>query len=61
MSLLAPLGALSARMQQLLVEGDTQGAYAGASLGGGARSAAADHGWAMTRAVAVGAVRAGWS
>lgn len=60
--LLEPLGALSPRMHQLLTEGDRHGAYAnGALQRGGHNSAASDHAWALTRAVAAGAVQAGWS
>ncbi|GGP92060.1 hypothetical protein GCM10010278_82740 [Streptomyces melanogenes] len=49
-------------MHQLLTDGDRHGAYTHGSLQrGGHNSAASDHAWAVTRAVAAGAVRAGWS
>ncbi|MFI1975450.1 MarR family transcriptional regulator [Streptomyces wedmorensis] len=48
-------------MHALLVEGDTTDAYARWShQRGGKDSAAADHAWTITRAVAAGAARAGW-
>ncbi|WP_371648051.1 MULTISPECIES: helix-turn-helix domain-containing protein [unclassified Streptomyces] len=60
--LLEPLGPLSPRIHQLLTEGDRHGTYTNASLQrGGHNSAASDHAWALTRAVAAGAVQAGWS
>ncbi|MFD9483602.1 helix-turn-helix domain-containing protein [Streptomyces sp. NPDC059991] len=49
-------------MHQLLVEGDRHDAYTTGSLQrGGHNSAASDHAWAVTRAVATGSVQAGWS
>ncbi|MER6218263.1 MarR family transcriptional regulator [Streptomyces sp. NPDC001674] len=49
-------------MHRLLVEGDTEGAYARWSRQrGGKDSAAADHAWTVTRAVAAAGARAGWS
>ncbi|GGP78085.1 helix-turn-helix domain-containing protein [Streptomyces melanogenes] len=53
---------MSPRIHQLLTDGDRHGAYTHASLQrGGHNSAASDHAWAVTRAVAAGAVQAGWS
>ncbi|PKV82720.1 helix-turn-helix domain-containing protein [Streptomyces sp. TLI_146] len=49
-------------MHQLLTEGDRHGAYTSPTRQrGGHNSAASDHAWALTRAVAAGAVQAGWS
>lgn len=60
--LLAGLPPLSARMHRLLVLGDQDGAYAAGNLQrGGKDTAASDHAWAVTRALAAGAVRVGWS
>ncbi|MFF9158293.1 helix-turn-helix domain-containing protein [Streptomyces sp. NPDC014846] len=48
-------------MHKLLVDGDSEEAYArGNRQRGGKNTAASDHAWAVTRAVAAGAVRAGW-
>ncbi|MFI1106255.1 helix-turn-helix domain-containing protein [Streptomyces melanogenes] len=53
---------MSPRMHQLLLNGDRHGTYTHGSLQrGGHNSAASDHAWAVTRAVAAGAVQAGWS
>ncbi|MFH0246008.1 helix-turn-helix domain-containing protein [Streptomyces sp. HK10] len=60
--LLAPLPPLSARMHKLLVLGDQEAAYATGNLQrGGKNTAASDHAWAITRAIAADAVRAGWN
>jgi predicted transcriptional regulator len=60
--LLASLPPLSTRMHKILVLGDQDNAYAAGNLQrGGKNTAASDHAWAMTRAVAADAVRAGWS
>lgn len=60
--LLAALPPLSSRMHKLLVLGDQDSAYATGNLQrGGKNTAASDHAWAMTRAVAAGAIRAGWN
>ncbi|WP_331726120.1 winged helix-turn-helix domain-containing protein [Streptomyces sp. NBC_00470] len=60
--LLAALPPLSTRMHKLLVLGDQDNAYAaGNRQRGGKNTAASDHAWAMTRAVAADAVRVGWS
>ncbi|MFH8257779.1 helix-turn-helix domain-containing protein [Streptomyces roseolus] len=60
--LLASLPPLSARMHKLLVLGDQEAAYATGNLQrGGKNTAASDHAWAITRAVAADAVRAGWN
>lgn len=60
--LLAALPPLSTRMHKLLVLGDQDAAYATGNLQrGGKNTAASDHAWAMTRAVAADAVRVGWS
>ena len=49
-------------MHKLLVLGDQDAAYATGNLQrGGKNTAASDHAWAVTRAVAAGAVRTGWS
>ncbi|MFF8880763.1 helix-turn-helix domain-containing protein [Streptomyces flaveolus] len=49
-------------MHKLLVLGDQEAAYATGNLQrGGKNTAASDHAWAMTRAVAADAVRAGWN
>ncbi|WP_327391484.1 helix-turn-helix domain-containing protein (plasmid) [Streptomyces microflavus] len=49
-------------MHKLLVLGDQDAAYAtGNHQRGGKNTAASDHAWAMTRAVAADAVRAGWN
>ncbi|MFF8731778.1 helix-turn-helix domain-containing protein [Streptomyces sp. NPDC015171] len=49
-------------MHKLLVLGDRDAAYAAGNLQrGGKNTAASDHAWAMTRALAADAVRAGWS
>ncbi|MER8047099.1 MarR family transcriptional regulator [Streptomyces sp. NPDC094032] len=62
LGLLAKLPVLSPRMHHLLAEGDTDGTYARWSRQrGGKDSAAADHAWIVTRAVAAAAARAGWS
>ncbi|MEU6070604.1 winged helix-turn-helix domain-containing protein [Streptomyces sp. NPDC047082] len=46
----------------MLVVGDQDGAYARGNLQrGGKNTAASDHAWAVTRAVAADAVRAGWN
>ncbi|MFE5406615.1 helix-turn-helix domain-containing protein [Streptomyces sp. NPDC056580] len=48
-------------MHKLLLLGDQDAAYATGNLQrGGKNTAASDHAWAMTRAVAADAVRAGW-
>ncbi|MFI5864706.1 winged helix-turn-helix domain-containing protein [Streptomyces sp. NPDC051546] len=48
-------------MHKLLVHGDQDDAYAQGNLQrGGKNTAASDHAWAMTRAVAADAVRVGW-
>ncbi|MFI9772773.1 helix-turn-helix domain-containing protein [Streptomyces sp. NPDC052415] len=53
---------MSARMHKLLVLGDQDAAYAMGNLQrGGKNSAASDHAWAITRALAADAVRVGWS
>ncbi|MEU3640000.1 helix-turn-helix domain-containing protein [Streptomyces albogriseolus] len=60
--LLAPLPPLSVRMHKLLVLGDQEAAYATRNLQrGGKNTAASDHAWAITRAIAADAVRAGWN
>ncbi|QKW27281.1 hypothetical protein HUT11_14990 [Streptomyces seoulensis] len=63
LGLLAKLPVLSPpRIHRLLIEGDTDGTYARWSRQrGGKDSAAADHAWTVTRAVAAAAARAGWS
>ncbi|MFC8021049.1 helix-turn-helix domain-containing protein [[Kitasatospora] papulosa] len=49
-------------MHKLLVLGDQDAAYAMGNLQrGGKNSAASDHAWAITRALAADAVRVGWS
>ncbi|MFF1678810.1 helix-turn-helix domain-containing protein [Streptomyces sp. NPDC058256] len=49
-------------MHKLLVLGDHDAAYATGNLQrGGKNTAASDHAWAMTRAVAANAVRVGWN
>ncbi|MER5890312.1 MarR family winged helix-turn-helix transcriptional regulator [Streptomyces sp. NPDC001941] len=49
-------------MHKLLLLGDQEAAYATGNLQrGGKNTAASDHAWAITRAVAAGAARAGWS
>ncbi|KNE80736.1 MarR family winged helix-turn-helix transcriptional regulator [Streptomyces xinghaiensis] len=49
-------------MHRLLVLGDQDDAYATNNLQrGGKNTAASDHAWAVTRALAAGAVRAGWT
>ncbi|WP_440581093.1 helix-turn-helix domain-containing protein [Streptomyces sp. PT19] len=49
-------------MHKLLVLGDQEAAYATGNLQrGGKNTAASDHAWAITRAVAADAVRAGWN
>jgi DNA-binding MarR family transcriptional regulator len=48
-------------MEKLLVHGDQEAAYAaGNRQRGGRNTASSDHAWAVTRALAAGAVRAGW-
>ncbi|MFJ3658276.1 helix-turn-helix domain-containing protein [Streptomyces nigra] len=60
--LLSPLPPLSARMHKLLVLGDQEAAYARGNLQrGGKNTATSDHAWAVTRALAADAVRAGWN
>lgn len=59
--LLATLPPLSPRMHKLLVHGDQHSAYSsGNRQRGGKNTAASDHAWAMTRALAADAVRVGW-
>jgi predicted transcriptional regulator len=49
-------------MHQLLLLGDQDAAYASGNFQrGGKNTATSDHAWAMTRAVAAGAAREGWS
>ncbi|MGW0608703.1 helix-turn-helix domain-containing protein [Streptomyces sp. NPDC002640] len=49
-------------MHRLLVQGDLDAAYATGNLQrGGKNTAASDHAWAITRAVAAEAVRVGWT
>ncbi|WP_225636719.1 helix-turn-helix domain-containing protein [Streptomyces solaniscabiei] len=49
-------------MHKLLVQGDQEEAYATGNLQrGGKNTASSDHAWAVTRALAADAVRAGWS
>ncbi|MEU9056540.1 helix-turn-helix domain-containing protein [Streptomyces sp. NPDC048384] len=60
--LLAALPPLSKRMHKLLLLGDQDAAYASGNFQrGGKNTATSDHAWAMTRAVAAGAARVGWS
>lgn len=60
--LLAALPPLSSRMHKLLVLGDQDAAYAtGNFQRGGKNTAASDHAWATTRALAADAVRVGWN
>ncbi|MGW2105119.1 helix-turn-helix domain-containing protein [Streptomyces sp. NPDC001948] len=52
---------MSTRMHKLLIGGDTHGAYtAGNRQRGGKNTPSSDHAWAITRALAADAVRAGW-
>ncbi|MFD7868733.1 helix-turn-helix domain-containing protein [Streptomyces sp. NPDC059783] len=49
-------------MHKLLVLGDKDAAYSHANFQrGGRNTASSDHAWAVTRALAAGAVRAGWN
>ena len=62
MGILAPLPALSPRIERLLIEGDTDNQYAPHThQRGGTTRAAAAHAWKITRAVAAAAARAGWN